>query len=122
MIRTERGWIGHFILADRCLFRRNTLLEHGDISIVVSTVGLLKSLNGDGFETTSRGYYFETGIFHSDPEDTRYHDADISRQIYLNRPCMIPKIDADDLANDMHDETVAYLMERMEAGDEFPTD
>jgi len=36
---TERGWPAHLCVAERCLFRRNTLLELGEERVVVSTVG-----------------------------------------------------------------------------------
>ncbi len=112
--RTERGWGGHFICGDRCWFRRNTLLEYHDIKIVVSTVGAMRDWSAKGFpnddvsfDTIGHNRYYETMAFHSDTMDTRYHDADVSREITFNSPWCIDHLDADDEANAMH-ETVVY--------------
>ncbi len=62
MKRTERGWAGHFICAERCRFRRNTLLEIGDMAIVVSTVGAMMSRGEDKPETIGHERYYETKV------------------------------------------------------------
>lgn len=123
VIRTERGWAGHFISAHDCLFRRNTLLEYGDIKIVVSTVGLMKNvLQGKGlgyeeqFTEVGAGRYYETMAFHSNPEDSRYHDIDVKRQVSFVSPWSIPEVDADDRANDMHEQVVKELTQKLECG------
>lgn len=125
--RTERGWAGHFICARRCLFRRNTLLEKGDVKVVVSTVGLLENpfygdkskgiLAENRFETIGWQRYFETMAFHANPSDIRYHDIDVERPVEFDSPRTINEIDADDKANDMHEAVVVELMEKMEKGD-----
>ena len=122
--RTERGWGGHFICADRCLFRRNTLLEYEDIKIVVSTVGLMQDIHHEDkterhFEQVGLDRYFETMVFHADPKDTRYHDADVSREISFNSNWAIDKIDADDEANDMHDAVVQEISDELACGTTF---
>lgn len=104
--RTERGWAGHFICADRCLFRRNTLLEREDTRIIVSTVGLMKGSNG--FEQVGFNRYFETMAFHAE-YDGRYWDANVSREIGFTSQWSIDEADADDRANDMHEAVVAEL-------------
>ena len=118
--RTERGWAGHFICADRCLFRRNTLLECGDVGIVVSTVGLMLDYHHKGFPNTHKfaevGYMrnYETMAFHADPKDTRYHDIDVNRQISFESPWSIAELDADDKANDMHEAVVDEITAELE--------
>ena len=117
---TERGWGGHFICAHRCQFRRNTLIEFGDVKIVVSTVGLMQSGlhgTGEGFDPIGAfNRYYETMAFHSMVGDTRYHDADVSRQVGFESEWSIDKIDADDLANIMHDNVVKEISEKLEKG------
>lgn len=113
--RTERGWAGHFICADRCRFRRNTLLEKDGLFVVVSSVGLMEDGEG-GFEQIGLERHFETVAFFSKQNDFRYHDADVTRQIYFDSPWRIGIPDADDKANEMHEVVVSELMDKMDKG------
>ena len=117
--RTERGWAGHFICADRCLFRRNTLLEYEGIKIVISTVGLLQLAEEKDFETLGSGRYYETMAFHSDYTDVRYYDADVSKQIYFFSDWALNEIDADDKANVMHEQVVEEITKELKNGNKF---
>jgi len=119
--RTERGWGGHYILTNRCFFRRNTLLVYGDIKIVISTVGAMAAYRNGvrEFETIGKDRYFETMAFHVDKDDTRYHDADTKRQIRFASPWQIKEIDADDKANDMHEGVCSEIEQRLIEGDVF---
>jgi len=121
--RTERGWAGHFIGANQCRFRRNTLLECGDIKIVVSTVGLMENVLkgkelGHKEEFMEIGYnrHYETMAFHSDHNDTRYHDIDVAREVCFDSPWSISMIDADDKANDMHEVVVEEVTKKLSGG------
>ena len=124
--RTERGWIGHYILAYKCLFRRNTLLEYNDIKIVVSTVGLLLNENWredcdiPRFSTVGSNRYFETKAFHAN-KDKRYYDIDVSREVCFSGQWRIEELDADDKANDMHEDVVKEITEKLLNGEKFET-
>ncbi len=120
--RTERGWAGHFICAHRCRFRRNTLLEYRKIKIVVSTVGLMESSMNNKFETIGLDRHYETMAFHSNGKDSRYHDIDVSRQIYFESPWSISELDADDRANDMHEKVVAEISKGLLNGNQYKTE
>lgn len=117
VVRTERGWAGHFICSDSCRFRRNTLLAYNDIKIVVSSVGLM--LIDGKFVTIGHNRYFETMAFHSDKSDTRYHDADVSKKIYFDSDWAIAEIDADDKANEMHEAVVLEITNKLLSGETF---
>lgn len=125
--RTERGWIGHYILADKCLFRRNTLLEYNEIKIVISTVGLLLNENWredcdlPRFSTVGLNRYFETVAFHAN-KDKRYYDINVSYQINFDSPWAISELDADDKANDMHEKVVEEIRQKLLKGEKFETE
>ena len=114
---TERGWAGHFICANRCLFRRNTLIDFGRKKIIVSTVGMMQDDRDEGKYDTigAGGRYYETMAFGAKKEGP-YWDADVGKQISFESEWAIcaksveklPK-DADNVANAMHDAVVAEL-------------
>lgn len=115
---TERGWAGHFICADRCLFKRNTLIEGDHDSVVVSTVGSMRTLKGDAIETIGAfGRYYETMVFGAH-EVGGYIDANVSdKREFESDWCIcadsvedLPE-DVDNKANDMHDKVVAEFVE-----------
>jgi hypothetical protein len=114
--RIERGWAGHFICAHRCKFRRNTLLTRGDVRIVVSSVGLLPSFDGEGYSEIGFDRFFETMAFHA-KHDGRYWDADTSREVGFEAPWFVGTVDADDIANDQHEAVVAEIVDRLESGE-----
>lgn len=118
--RTERGWCGHFILAYRCYFRRNTLLEYKEHKIVVSTVGNMfphpdymeaEKINCDG--------YYETMAFKAQLDLGIYWDADVTKEITINQDWKIRHsgISADQEANDMHESIVKEISEKLINGD-----
>lgn len=114
--RTERGWAGHFICAERCLFRRNTLLEYLETKIVVSTVGMM--MDGDKFTTIGYNRYYETMAFHAKLVENKYWDADVSRQVDFDSPWSIDEPGADDKANDMHDNVVFEIIAKLSDGED----
>ena len=81
----ERGWAGHFICADKCRFRRNTLLTYKDRKWVVSTVGAMY-VNFE-LDTIGAYRYFETMAFWA--KDDQYNDADVRREIDIDGECGI---------------------------------
>lgn len=127
---TERGWAGHFICADSCKFRRNTLLEYKDKKWIVSTVGAMPQsdfmkkfpefCSENGFETVGWGRYYETMAFEAEPVKNKdgviiYYDADEGKQIYFDSDWAIPdcNFETDKQANEMHDKVVEELINKI---------
>jgi len=121
VIRTERGWAGHFICSNRCQFRRNTLLECENIKIVVSTVGLVTGFKDKSkYAKIGMDHYYETKAFHAQEQDG-YYDIDVSQEIYFDSNCQINDIyvESDLDANDMHEIVVAEITKKLENGEQF---
>lgn len=116
--KTERGWAGHFICSNYCYFRRNTLLEYEDIKIIVSTVGnMFTPLAKKGIrEEIGCDRYYETMAFHSDINDKKYNDIDVSKQLYFDSEWSLDNSANDNDANNMHENVVNELIEKLENG------
>jgi len=118
---TERGWAGHFICSPECNFRRNTLLEYGEIRIVVSTVGAMLMSGKNKFEEVGLNRYYETMAFHAKWELDCYWEADVEREIYFDSAWMISHINSrsDRVANDMHERVVLEIKNKLLSGEKF---
>lgn len=118
--RTERGWAGHFCASDLCKFRRNTLLECGEIKVVVSTVGNYHDSQGRP-DHVGIGRDYETYAWHVDPDTGDYKDIDVERPVSFTSPggYLVQKGDKyiDLKANDMHEAVVQELTERLQRGE-----
>lgn len=114
--RTERGWAGHFIGADHCRFRRNTLLECGEWRIVVSTVGNYRNefINGHSAAEIGNRRYYETKAFEAGM-DNGYWEANVTMGVAFDAPWSLGKeaLDNENLADQMHEAVVAELTERL---------
>lgn len=120
---TYRGWPGHYIMAPRCIFRLNTLIELENWRIVVSTVGNLRHEskgNLSEIDTIGGGNrYYETMAFWA-TEQEGYWEADVTHGFSFESPWAIsaktPKRlpnDVDTLANDMHEAVVKEVAEKL---------
>ena len=109
--RTERGWAGHFFCAQRCQFKRNTLLEMGELRIVISTVGAL--VIDDKFTTIRCNRHYETMAFMAE-KDGIYWDANVEKEIEVDRFAIADiESGSDQEANDMHEHNVKDIKRRM---------
>ena len=119
--RTERGWGGHYICNSACLFRRNTLLEYGNIKVVISTVGnmYLKDIytkKNELQEIGAFGRLYETMVFHSNND--KYNDIDTSREFYFESECAL-YVQDDIEANEMHENVVDEITKRLLKGEKL---
>lgn len=112
--RTERGWAGHYILADRCSFCRNTLLEYKDQKVVVSTVGRMNHVLGIGIVPISCNRHFETRAFMSC--GNKRDDIDSSKPVFFKSECNLPEPDMELEANEMHENVVKEITGYLLAG------
>lgn len=118
VIRTEQGWPAHFIDADRCRFRRNTLLDNGTTKIIVSTIGNMRDLEGVAM-TIGLHRYYETKAWEATFR-RGYWEVDLDREVFFESSwsiCYTEMVelgsDADNAANAMHEKVVQELTEKL---------
>ena len=119
---TERGWAGHFICSENCLFRRNTLIEYGDKKWVVSTIGNMWHPVTNKLMTIGLGLWYETKAFEACDIDG-YIDADIKKELNIESECGLYAATEEELyekypltdnaANEMHDNIVKEMVEKI---------
>jgi len=117
----ERGWGGHFIGASKCLFRRNTrIYTKTHVGFIISTVGnyFPDTVKSDRAEEIGYDRRYETMVFHCDPNDKLYHDADVSGgELDFDGLKQADTHGCDNEANDMHEAMVGKWCQKLDSGD-----
>lgn len=113
--RTERGWAGHYICADQCMFKRHTLLEFKGINIIVSTVGQQFRTNNHKPVMVGSGRFYETLVFKAKYSDStpKMLIANVNEQIEFDSNWMIENPHKHLEANQMHEDVVSEIMYKM---------
>lgn len=114
--RLERGWPGHFIGADRCIFRRNTLLTCGDIRVIVSSIGDMIDPITNEIVMIGHNRYYETVVFNAHWTG-KYWDIDVNVQLYFDSPWSVDDPEGDDIANDYHEGVVSEMTQKLLNGE-----
>lgn len=111
---TERGWAGHFISADKCRFRRNTLLEYKSKKWVISTVGDYVSSVTKTVDTIACHCYYETIAFEAKYEKP-YWEADVTKILSFDSNNRIDhcEYETDLEADNMHNTVVNELIQKI---------
>jgi len=111
----ERGWPGHFLLGNKCLYHRNTLVSGDNISVVVSTVGNMFLDYKIEVQEVGLNRIYETMVFVGKIENN-YHEADVTKEVsnttskwFLSKKEL--REDSDNQADDMHDTMVKEVAE-----------
>ena len=116
---TFRGWAGHFICADTCDFKLNTLIEYEDVKIVVSTVGLLLNplpLGDCKYTTVGHNRYFETMAWHAELLENKFWDMDVSRPVDFESSWRYEKLDSELEATAGHYKVIEEICEKLKKG------
>lgn len=117
----ERGWVGHFIMGHKCMYRRNTLVSGDNISVVVSTVGNMVIDDKRGIEEVGHNRIYETMVFVSKFENG-YQEADVTKEVSntTSKWCLSKeelRDDSDNQADVMHDVMVEEMAELIRIND-----
>ena len=126
----ERGWPGHFMFADKCIFRRNTLLEYKGIKWIVSTVGNYRD-SKNRIDSIGHSRWYETMAYEA-KEKNGFIEANVEKKIFFDSKCGIwgdsweevcDKYNGtpDNAANDMHDKVVSELIDKIKVQYNFET-
>lgn len=114
--RTERGWAAHLCVCRDCLFRRNTLLECGEVRVIVSTVGNYIPQRTNKLETIGCGRHYETFVFNA-IRDGLYWDVSGSE---IDSDGMLGgELDSDLKADAMHERMVDNVTKSLSETGEY---